>query len=321
MTEDTPEGKENQQSGETGLPPWNARTELHVSGSASPRYELFGFLAKAWLNELARVVPHTYGWKVAEEISYPPDYYPHRLLKHVRLENGQRVTLRLSAYWDAPRWDDSDWDKPRNEGGWFRRVEVRASTSRTDKATLSALSVLEGSGVDKAGIDRIDRRLRGEQVDLESAEARLLAFAGTLLRHHHDDLDLDSEEGIALLVKTCERVAAVAMSTQQLSDHLEFGVAGRKLRPAVMDAEMDLYAAELHHIAGLSQREVAEKLRREILDRSKEKGGHDTAASIIKRGTELFERALGEDGWQRYKRLLRDEYERSIGALGPPILK
>jgi hypothetical protein len=192
-------------------------------------------------------------------------------------------------------------------------VEVRDLPSRTDKATLAALSVLEGGGVREEGIQRIRRHLRGDsEVYLGSEKARLLAFARLLLQHHNREPDPD------LLVETCKRVAAVAESARQLAAFLEFGAADRKLIPASKDPQTDVLAAELHHIAGMSQKEVAQTLRRTQSDRMKIKGGHDMAASMIERGTGIFVRALGEEGWERYKAKTREEYERSEGLFNPP---
>ena len=305
MTQDRPQDGVNQRHDEAGLPSWDARTELYVEGSTSPRYGLFGLLAKSWLEELPRAVPDTYGWKVAGEVSYPPDRTPRGGLVSLRLPHGQVLTLQLNAYAESPR----------NDRRWFRRVEVREATSRTDKAALAALSVLEGSGVRKEGVGRIARRLRGHHVDLSAAEGKLLAFARVLLLHHRPDFDQVSEEGIELLIRTCERVADVADKVRQLGEFLEFGSADRpSARREVKDAQTDVYAAELHHIVGMSQQEVARKLRLAISERDRDKGGHRTTASRIKRGTDLFVRALGEEGWDRYRRTVRAAYEQSEGT-------
>jgi hypothetical protein len=306
MTEDTPEGQDNQRPEEHGLPPWNARTELYVSGVTSPRYRRFDALAAAWLNELPRVVPRTYGQKVAGELSYPPDYDQQADLRTIRLGHGQVITLQLDAYAENLRGDHR----------WFRRVEVRAFASRTDKATLAALCVLEGSGVGKQGLDRIREYLRGDRVELELDEERLITFARELIRHHRPGFDLASADGIGVLIKTCEGVVAQAEGARQSSDLLEFGAADRHTRKEIEDAQLDMYAAELHHICGMSQQQVAKKMALKISDRDKDKGGHRTAASRIKRGTDLFVRALGKQEWERYKSLRRAEYEKGEGT--PP---
>ena len=109
----TPEGGENQSPEEAGWPPWNALTELYVSGATLARYRRFDALATVWVNELPRVAPRTYGQKVAGELSYPPDYGQQANLRKVRLKRGQVITLQLDAYAEYSR------DDPR----WFRRVE------------------------------------------------------------------------------------------------------------------------------------------------------------------------------------------------------
>lgn len=298
--------------------------DLYLLGASSPIHEDFGVLTVAWLDELRRVVPHTYGRKVAGEFDFPARIEAEDHRKLVHLDNGQVVEVWLNRYQEDPR----------NDGRWFRRAEVRVYSSRTDKATLAALSVLEGSGVRTDGVERIARGLRGK-VALEwtelrhpdnpeitmrvpanpealptSEESRLLAFARALLRYHRPNLNQDSEEGIELLVAACRRVYDVAESTRKLSNFLEFGGARRDTRPAREDAELDIYAAELHHIASMTQREVADRLRLSApTKRDKNKGGHEKAAIRIKRGTNLLKRAIGEDRWPDYVQLLRAEYD------------
>jgi hypothetical protein len=57
-----------------------------------------------------------------------------------------------------------------------------------------------------------------------------------------------------MLVETCKHVAVVAESARRLYAFVEYGAADRKLIPAAKDAQMDVRAAELHRITGLSRR-------------------------------------------------------------------
>lgn len=325
MSQDTT--PEERKPNEAGLLPWDALTELHVIGAKAPRYELLPPLVVAWLRELLRIVPATYGRKVAGAISYPPDYERADLLKTVRTEHGQVLTLRFNAFQDRPRPGDGG-EEP-TDPRWFRRVEVRGHAQRTDNAALAALSVLEGSGVGEDGVNRIrghlarrenDQAYTGnwsESDELSQEEERLLAYARALLRHHRPNLDLASSEGSKILIGVCERAAEVADATARLSSYLEFGADGRATRPDVEDAQMAVYAAELHHVVGMTHREIAAKLHLPRPEKEERNSENRNAANRIKRGTSLLVQALGEDGWQRYKRRMRYEYEQSDG-IAPP---
>jgi hypothetical protein len=56
-----------------------------------------------------------------------------------------------------------------------------------------------------------------------------------------------------MLVETCKHVAVVAESARRLYAFVEYSAADRKLIPAAKDAQMDVRAAELHRITGLSR--------------------------------------------------------------------
>ena len=326
VTEDTPEGRENQPRprDEAGRAEIEARrVELYVHGAMAPRYARFPALAGDWVRELAETGLRTYGAKVAGYPAFPPDQDVGGKVFPVTLHNGQRLWLRLQpAFRDEPRLD----------GREFFRVEVRGETSPTAKAMLAALAVLEGAGAERVDEARMRRYLRAERepdadpdaepgADAEAlaaeagwggGEDRLLAFGRTLLWHHHPEVDQASDRGIEMLIETCKRVAAVAKDARHLADYLEFGAAGRDTRQRVEDAQMDVYAAELHHIARMSQPEVATKLGlREQTEREKDKHEHRQAANMIRRGTGLLTQALGgAEGFHGYVEGQRRVYSR-----------
>jgi len=308
MTEDTPADRENQPPKEAGPLDAKARVELYVHGAMAPRYQLFPYLASDWIWELAHVGVKVYGRKVPGDPTLPPDQDVGGKAVATTLENGQRIWLR----WHPARRDD-----PREDGRWFWRAEVREETAPTDEAILAALAALEGAELDRAGEDRIRRHLRREEVHPETGERilsakedRMVAFARTLLWFNHPDVDHESDEGIEMLVETCKRVSAVAKAARHLADYMEYGAAGRDTRRKFEDAQMDVYAAELHHIAGMSHQEVAKKLRlREPSKHEELHGGHATAADKIKRGRELLIKALGgEENFLQYVERRRAQY-------------
>jgi hypothetical protein len=281
----------------------------------APRYARFPALASDWIKELADTGLKTYGAKVSGYPAFPPDQDTGGKVFPITLDNGQRLWLR---------WQSTFRDEPRSDSREFFRAEVRGETSPTVKAILAVLAVLEGGGTEEVHGEQMRRYLRAErdpEADAEvlaseagwgGGEDRLLAFGRTLLWHHHPEVDQASDQGIEMLIETCKRVAAVAKDARHLADYLEFGAAGRDTRQQVEDAQMDVYAAELHHIARMSQPEVATKLGlREQTEREKDKHEHRQAANMIRRGTGLLTQALGgQEGFRGYVEGQRRVYSR-----------
>jgi hypothetical protein len=283
-------------------PEWDERTDLYISGAMSPTYQLLPRLASAWMRELVGVGLRTYGRKEAWDPAYPPGYAAGGgYARRVRLENGQVLELRFKAYTEDPYGD----------GRQFWRTEVRGVTPRTDRAILAALAVVEGTEVGKEGLDRIRRNLQGERVALKAGEDKLLAFARVLLLWYRPDLDELSDEGVEMLVGVCERAAAVSRAARRLADFLEFGAVGRDTRPGIEDAQLDVYAAELRHFADMSWPEIARRLGLDTDEETKKRSAAITASQKGERGTQLHLRALGEDGWRRFKDIQRRHYRQT----------
>jgi hypothetical protein len=278
---------------------WDDRTDLYISGAMSPRFQLLPALASAWMRELVSVGLRTFGRKEAWDPAYPPGYAGGGYTRRIRLENAQVLELRFNAYTEDPYGD----------GREFWRTEVQGVTPPTDRAILAALAVVEGSEVGKEGLDRIRRNLQGQRVALEAGEDKLLAFARVLLWWYRPGIDEISDEGIEMLVGVCERAAAVSTAARRLADFLEFGTVGRDTRPGIEDAQMDVYAAELRHFAGMSWPDISKRLGLDSGEETKKRSAAMTASQKGERGTQLLVRALGEDGWRRFKDIQRRLYQ------------
>jgi hypothetical protein len=264
-------------------------------------------LAQASMEELLRVGLSLGGRKEASEVTYPPEYGSEGNALPVYLDNGQMLVLRLNAFKDHPR----------DDGRFFLRTEVRGETPKTDRAQLAALAVLEGTELRKnlarrnEDLDRLCRHLREGSGHLTSDESRMVGFVRLLLWTFRPDLDQKSGDGIELFVMVYDRVAKLAEDARQLSDVLEFGEPGKDTRQAANDAQMDAYAAELRHFAGMNNREIAEVMR---LDLSPEKvrSSKQRASDMADRGEQLYIRAMGQQKWDSYRREQRRLYHSSI---------
>jgi hypothetical protein len=271
----------------------------------APRYQALLLLAKDWMQELARVGLLPPGWKEPGQYGYPPEYTASGYPVQVRMENGQMLLLVFNTYQDDPSGD----------GRWFWRTEVRSVTSRTDRAILAALMVLEGGELvgkppkaQQEILNRIRRALGGQGDLLEAGEEKLLAFARVLLWHYRPDLDQESDNGTEMMVEVCKRV--VEGDARRLANFLEFGTIGRDTRPKIEDAQMDVYAAELRHFTGMSWPEIAKKLRLDVGEQHKKRSAAMTASQRATRGVALFVQALGgEDKWQRFADIQRRQYQ------------
>jgi len=201
----------------------------------------------------------------------------------VDASDGRKVWIRPDAY--------------RDEEGHLL-AEVREHYSRTDGAIWAALAVLEGGeGIEREG--GLERTLledyeawRPIVQDEDEGEAlnpdneRLLECATAAAYSYHPNLDMYSEQDRReVVVGLAKRLHAVAKATREFQEYAERGRLGRKGDPV-----RDLYAAELHYIYGLTHEQVAERLQmRPQTDRDKDKGGHQAAEDVVKRGGKLMD--------------------------------
>lgn len=234
-----------------------------------------------------------------------------------RLDNGQVIWVKLmNGPYDAPE-SASVVEKP-----------------HTVKATLVALTVMEGDTVD---IEQLEQLLPlidlshpagvSEGVDeafQKFADAgdldRALSFAGSfpsqtvsyalaLLRYYRPGFDaLPEDEQRGLLISCCDRMNKSAAATDQLAAFLEYGSPTRDQRPAVENPSRDVKAAVLRDVEQKTYREIAEGLRVVVSDNAKLVGDYSTVSKMVVRGREILERAC--NGWSDMAAQMRVEYDR-----------
>ena len=302
------QSEQTHQQDETGLPPWDSRTALYFGDAMEKGWPL-DLLAQLWLKELARVRLSQNWSKQGGAVDYPPGTQ-HGYLRRVELEKGQVLWLRF--------------------GG--PRVEVLAEPRVTDVALRALLGVLEGGEVSDEGLERVRKAVDQWDVGevgvyleseaaangvvdgvlLEPREERLLECADAFLRNDRPELvwppaDESAEQREerlrqqrALRVGLCQRISEAVKAARRLAELCEFGKAGKDLRREIEDAQMDVRAAELKHIEGLTHREIGEQLRIPVPKSSKSRGGHSTVSRMVKRGERLLKLALGEDGFRAW---------------------
>ncbi len=199
-------------------------------------------------------------------------------------------------------------DRERTSVG-YKPTVVRDEFFRIDMSILAVLTLMEGSGVEP----------KGSPYAYEGTEAEL-DYPKALLRYYRPDFDgLPPNQQKVLMAETYFRVYDVLEALRNLMAYLEYADPGYGLtRRPLQNPARDVRAAELKHIEGLKNYEVALRLEAEGLSLEPPKTYRDTtdykekygrnARESAKRGVKILEAALGEEGW-------KDRVEKSRKAM------
>jgi hypothetical protein len=187
-------------------------------------------------------------------------------------------------------WRDSE----RTPEG-YKRMIIRDEFFRTDMAILAVLTIMEADHAEPKDY----WKYAGNEPELDFAEA--------LLRYYRDNFDsLEPDVQKDLKVETYRKIYNFLESLRLLMAHLEHGKPREGVtRKPLTTFSRDVRAAELKHIEGLKNHEVAEKLNAEGLGLDEPKDYRDEAEKkekyarkardSAKRGKEQYlEKALGE---------------------------
>ncbi len=290
-----------------------ARKRLYENGLAE--HPNIPELAMEWVQEICNNVgplPHELWFsRRRPEDEYlegaPPWVYYEDRLETPPLDEVSRIRVRDSQ--TLLVWKDRE----RTPVG-YKPTVVRDEFFRIDMSILAVLTLMEGSGVEP----------KGSPYTYEGTEAEL-DYPKALLRYYRPDFDgLPPEQQKVLMAETYSRVYDVLESLRNLMAYLEYADPGHGLtRRPLPNPARDVRAAELKHIEGLKNYEVAKRLEAENLnldepekyrDESEYKEKYErTARESAKRGVLILEEALGEEGWQERVSTSKDEMKRWDG--------
>jgi hypothetical protein len=215
----------------------------------------------------------------------------------------------------------------------YRMVSVMDEPPRTAKATLAALTVLEGRPTDMKRLRAILPLLNPtdqESIEHSMSEAykrlreqtgkkrstfigdlmahRPLLYAQALLRYYRPDFDnLPPDQQRGLLEKCCDRINEVLDSVRLLADFLQNGGLDRDQRPAVENPHKYVEAAMLRDVEGLKHREIAGILRVDISEKSVVVDDYSAVVKMVGRRRDILRRAFGKDGWDEMVESMRAE--------------
>jgi hypothetical protein len=305
------------------------REDLFVSGVEA--YPVLPDLAHRWLEVLLEdgALPTTGpGVRMGKKLllrrvsENPANRSSDPFTSHALLDNGQTLWVRRA--------------KRRGPKG-YRSIDIVDKPTRTTKAVLAALTVLESQQVDLEWLKKllpfvdpadqvsINDSLRqrfeelGRQGDKEGTSAlvgnlvsdRPLRYAHALLRYYRPNFDaLPREEQRELLLRCCERINKVLDSIRQLTEFLEYGRPEKDQRPAIENPRRDVEAAMLRDVEAMKYREIAESLKVEIPEKSRCVGDYSTVAKMVSRGRDILERAFTHDGWDEIAESMRADLSR-----------
>jgi hypothetical protein len=200
------------------------------------------------------------------------------------LENGQKLWLRES--------------KRRSAKG-SRTIEVLETPQRTDAAILAMLTVLEGQAIRAERVPEVFSKSGGISHEEYDDLVGSVLYATSLLRYSRPDFgELPREEKLALIEGTCARINDLLEASRKLAEYLEYGTPTRDLRSAVENASIDINAAVLRDVDGLTYREIAEHLDLPISASAREIGDYSKIYKMVIRGRGILERVWGKDGWR-----------------------
>jgi hypothetical protein len=265
-------------------------------------------LALQWFEEISSRGPtHDELWfskrRPSEEDRYgAPDFLYHEdTLETPPLDEVYRV--RVGDSQTFLMWRDSE----RTPEG-YKRMVIRDEFFRVDMAILAVLTIMEA---DQA-VPKTSWQYAGNEPELDFAEA--------LLRYYRDNFDsLEPDVQKDLKVETYRKIYNFLESLRLLMAHLEHGKPREGVtRKPLTTFRRDVRAAELKHIEGLKNHEIAEKLNAEGLGLEEPKVYRDEAEKkekyarkardSAKRGKEQYlEKALGEKKLRQHFRKAKAE--------------
>ncbi len=197
-------------------------------------------------------------------------------------------------------------DRERTPEG-YKKMVIRDEFFRADMAILAVLTIMEADHAEP----KTPWMYVGNEPELDFAEA--------LLRYYRDDFDsLEPDVQKNLKVETYRKIYDVLESLRLLMAYVEPGE-GVPRKP-LTTFRRDVRAAELKHIEGLNNHEIAEKLNAEGLGLEEPKDYRDEAErkekyarkvrDSAKRGKERYlEKALGEKKLRQHFRKAKAEME------------
>ena len=224
-------------------------------------------LAKLLFEEIGSRGPtHDELWfskrRPSEEDRYgAPDFlYYEDTLETPPLDEVYRV--RIGDSQTLLMWRDSE----RTPEG-YKRMIIRDEFFRTDMAILAVLTIMEADHAEPKDY----WKYAGIEPELDFAEA--------LLRYYRDNFDsLEPDAQKDLKVETYRKIYDFLESLRLLMAHLEYGKPREGVpRKPLTTFRRDVRAAELKHIEGLKNHEIAEKLNAEGLGLEEPKVYRDEA--------------------------------------------
>jgi hypothetical protein len=197
------------------------------------------------------------------------------------------------------------WKGHERSPAGYRRMAVKDDFFRRDMAILAVLVVMESS-------DERPRRVweyAGDEPELE--------FPKTLLRYNRPEFEnLSPHDQTYLAAETYHRLREVVGALRNLMAYLEYGEPREGLtRHPLEDVVRDVRAAELKHIDGLKNHQIAEALSfdspKNARDEQefKEKQGRK-GREAAKRGTRILEDVLGKEGFKEHVEACKAEIRR-----------
>lgn len=233
-------------------------------------------------------------------------------------------------------------DGTRTELG-YRAIEVLDQPLVTETATISALTILEATEMDKEDLEAALWRVRGaidelrthgrkpgeEILDVMLAElleewyanprlrgltyvqVRSLRWSLALLRYRRSGFDsLPFDEQVALFERHCSYVNALLQASRKHAAFAEYGNKSGVPTRTVKKVGEQVQATLLADVAGLTHKEIAERLSISLPPIFKDTREIPKVKDLVRDGQALLKRALGNEGWRERASEMKRDAER-----------
>lgn len=235
-------------------------------------------------------------------------------------------------------------DGPLTEHG-YRTIELLDQPLATETATISALTILEATEMEKEGLEAALWRVRGAVKELRAraggsaensldailpglleewyanarmkglshAQVRSLRWSLALLRYRRPGFDsLPFDEQFALFERHCDYANKLLQASRKHAAFIEYGNKNGLPTRTVEKARDQVRAALLADVEGLPHKGIAERMGLSLSPRYETGMEIPEVKDLVRDGRALLKRALGHQGWRDRAEEMRKDAERFL---------
>ncbi len=234
-------------------------------------------------------------------------------------------------------------DGARTERG-YKEMEILDQPLVTETATISALTILEATGVGQEALGLVLKRVRKAVNELNArssrpekdnlnmiligllkdwytnervkgfshAQVRALKWSLALLRYRRSEFDsLPFEEQVALFERHCDYVDRLLEASRKHAAFVEYGSQKGLSTRTVETVRDQIRAVILADVENLKHKEIATRMGISFSEaKYKETMEVPEVKNLVIEGRNLLKRALGAEGWRNHAETMKKDADR-----------